>query len=538
MTEYRISLGNVRKRWQIFRFFMDDSSYLNSLGLINRRDLILYLFFLNLFYLVLSWYIYSIMNLKYIIYFAIIFYVPFNVAVYKTYLFNTTSVFASKLNRDKSLFYLILSILGSRFNLERIFYIFLSSPTSRLIESTRRLVERWLASFYLTGTPIDTIIFRELEKIPEPVLRKYFKELIRINWIGGDISNYLKNALKEYYDHLRESWTTTWKNITGYLEVVILIFGLFPSLLASLLFLIGMDLTIKVFVISLVIYPFLAYFVYLFIENKNPQLPIESNRSIILKKNIALSIVIFVFSLYSLSNLFSFNLMILTSCILFSMTPITISNILLVKKLSIIESELTSLLKEIEELMKGGLSLLEAIKEIDLTKYPELLREEIRDIIVKYENGMDIRNRDREIISESLMIFRVVVGEILYSGGGLEEVLQLRGLLESYRKINSIRFSSALIPIISSIGVLLLGGYSTWTILSMISHIGSLESNILPITSSSISTISTFSKLFLLSGAVYTGLLIDKAVFGRISRLISTYFIILSVLVVLLVFHI
>jgi len=210
----------------------------------------------------------------------------------------------------------------------------------------------------------------------------------------------------------------------------------------------------------------------------------------------------------------------LTIISLIAISPSTLKNLHDILIETQVESDILVFLRELEELMKGGLSLLASIKQVDLSRYHRILREEIREIIIQYENGLDIREINLSCI-RSLALLKFTLSEIIYAGGGLEEIIELRDLVESYYKISKLRKKSSIIPILTSMFVIFLGGYSMWVIKNILSGLNGNMLNFLPLYSQPLQALTLYSQIFLFSGAIYTGILIDKAVFGRLSGSIA-----------------
>jgi len=167
-----------------------------------------------------------------------------------------------------------------------------------------------------------------------------------------------------------------------------------------------------------------------------------------------------------------------------------------------------------------------ALKNVDLSKYSDLLANIIRRFISSYEIGLSKGEYLDIEYSDIIKFFKVAIFEIMYAGGGLEEVIELRDYINAYSEINRLRISSSIIPLATSMGVILLGGYSCWIIKDILS---SINMNLLGFGSSFlgfISTLSIFSRLFIYAGAAYTGLILDKVVYGSFKNLVITYILI------------
>jgi len=437
------------------------------------------------------------------------------------------SLFKSSLNKEKPLLYLLFSIYGSRFSLDRTIHAISKSSISKYLKSSVKVLKYWLIHFYIEGDPIDEIISRYLYILPDEGLKKYFRDMIRVNWVGGDLSNYLKSSLKNLYSVLKENWYNAWRNIAGYLEVIIIVFGLFPSLLASMVFLLGQSLTITIFITILASYPFIAFITYLIIEGSNPRLPIQIEYKTYSFYDIIIIISLIVISYQLLLRLINLpNDVLIGWAITISFLPYFTRNTQRIKRASKLESELLSFLKELEELVKGGFSIMSALKSIDLSKYSNLLANIIRRFISSYELGLPKKEYLDIEYSDIVKFFKVAVFEIMYAGGGLEEIIELRDYINAYSEINRLRISSSIIPLATSIGVILLGGYSCWIIKDILSSININLLGFGPSFLGFISTLSIFSRLFIYAGAAYTGLILDKVVYGSFKNLVITYILI------------
>ena len=522
LTKYELK---PRLRYRLLGCISRDFINLQTLGILSFKSLLVHVSSVIALYTIAIYFLNSLYTLPCTYLTLLIVMYPFIMFVgVLFYKLSIRSVMSSHVSREKPLIFLLMSIYGGKFSLERTLYSLIKSPSSRFFRGISSIFRFWLVKYYIDGESIDNIVWRNIDLIPDSDLQSYFKELIRIYWIGGDIVNFLRNKLSIFFNYLRELWINSWRNISNYLEIIILIFGLTPSILSSLIFLIGYNTVVYTFIILLTLFPFLGFISYLSIEKSNPRLPIPGKY---INKYL-----VFIFFILPISILLHLNLSInLSYAIVYSLTitllPAFIYSIIRIKHESRIESDLIILMRELEELVKGGFSVVEALKNLDLNKYHYIVRNEIRDIISKYEYGTDVREYIPMRYS-SLAFFRVVIGEILYSGGGLKEIIELRDLLESYFKVNSMRRASSILPLATSIGVIFLGGYSVWVVGKILSKV-SLETLSQIIGSSiDIYSISFYSRLFLLIGLLYTGLLIDKTVFGSFNKVISLFLLVLS----------
>lgn len=422
------------------------------------------------------------------------------------------------LEREYTVFLLIFSLYSRRFSLERIFQILSRGYIASVIPRTASIIRYMLVKTYLKISMLDNIILNNLEIIPEDNLKRFFLDIIRIKAIGGSIYNYVSSLLNEHYKGLSDRWSAIWKNITGYLEVIILLYGLLPTLLSSLVFVIGLQPAISILVISIIFYPFVSYAIILIVDRMKILDPFFTRYQV----NIATLIMLASspLSIYLLTDLYTMDYLLSTSLWLsIAILPNTISNIKNVLEEISIESGVIAVSTQLEELMSGGYTVTQALKRIGLEGIYTKVASEIRRLLFFLDWGIPLNKLVERERVKAMTLFKMALIESINSGGGLQEFISLKELLKSFHRVSILRKISFLIATATACIVVSMGVFSLSVVISLLQ---SIEYSVLPNFNPYLfKTLYTLSQLFLLTGAIYTSLILSRVIFGSIKNTIS-----------------
>jgi len=426
--------------------------------------------------------------------------------------------FKRGLEREYAVFLLVFSLYSRRFSLERILQILSSSYISTLIPKTISIIRFILVRTYLRLTIIDNVILKNLDLIPVENLKSFFLEIVRIRAIGGSIHGYVSSLLNEYYRGLSERWSIVWRNITGYLEIIILVYGLLPALISSLVFVIGLNTAITLLILSLIFYPMISYIVMTIVDRMNVLDPFStkigfSKASLTLLASSPLAI-------YFLTTRFSQDYLLSTSLWLaIALLPNTFINVKEIIDEISIESGVLIVTTQLEELMGGGFTVTQALKRLKLEGISENVAREIRRLIFHLDGGLSLDGFVGDEKVKALTLFKMALVESIKSGGGLNEFISLKELLKSFHRVSILRKISFIIATSTATIVVLMGVFSLSVIMSMV---GSIEYDIIPnYNPNMFNTLYILSKLFLMTGAIYTCLILGKVLFGTVRNTIS-----------------
>ena len=422
------------------------------------------------------------------------------------------------LEREYVIFILIFSLYSRRFSLERIFQILSNSYISSMIPKTISIIKFLLVRTYLKLSTLDNIILNNLDVIAGDSLKSFFLDIVRIRAIGGSINSYVVSILNEYYKNLGERWRSIWRSITGYLEVIILIYGLMPALISSLVFVIGLNTAVTLLIISLVFYPIISYLIMAIVDRMNVLDPFSTKANFNRLSLVLLSLS--PLAIYLLSDMYFNDYLISTSIWLaIALIPNTLVNIKdIVEEISI-ESGILMVTTQLEELLSGGYTVTQALKRVRLEGIANQVSIEIRRLLFSLDGGLPLDKFIGEEKVKALTLFKMALVESIKSGGGLNEFISLKELLKSFHRVSILRKISFLIATSTATIVVLMGVFSLSVVMNMV---GSIEYNVLPsFNPAMFESLYFLSKLFLLTGAIYTCLILSKVLFGSIKNTIS-----------------
>jgi len=516
--------GDIRRfyKWHIrFLSYIPGFNKLNKffvVGVTSLREYIIFTVSLSIAStlvvtpLIFSGFPYNI--LIYLIIFTLIISIVFSPSIFR-YISNDR--LKLDLEKEYTIFLLIFSLYSRRFSLERIFQIISRGYITSIIPRTASIIRYVLVRTYLKISTLDNIIINNLDIMPGDSLKSFLLDIVRIRAIGGSIHNYVSSHLNDHYKGLSDRWSAIWKNITGYLEVIILLYGLLPTLLSSLVFVIGLQTAINILIISIILYPFISYAIILIVDRMKILDPFSTRHSV--NKATIIMLAFSPLSIYLLTNLYTMDYLLSTSIWLsIAILPNTISNIKDVLEEISIESGVISISTQLEELMSGGYTVTQALKRIRLEGIYTKVSSEIRRLLFFLDGGLPLDKLVEGERVKAMMLFKMALIESINSGGGLQEFISLKELLKSFHKVSILRKISLLIATVTACIVISIGVFSLSVVSSLIQ---SIEYNILPNFNPQLfKTLNILSQLFLLTGAIYTSLILSRVIFGSIKNTI------------------
>ncbi len=404
---------------------------------------------------------------------------------------------------------------------------------------TREYIRRWIAAFYISSSSLETIIFSSLEKIPNNDLRGFLLNYLRVVSAGGDVKRYVSTSLSNMIERLRLNWEDSWRSAVGRLEMIILIFGLTPSIVMSVITLATADLISMVFISMMLILPIIGFFTYVYLDSQLIRIPVSSHPRIRVKV-LTISMagaVASQFLLLSLDMPIIESIAISSSIFLIYPSFNSIKTWMLHRR---VDKELSMLLRNMEELMRYGFSLSETIMKIDLDRFSKEVRTAIRKIIhfLEYRDASVYVFEDDTYSGIAKLSFWMI-HEIIKSGGGLDELIFLREVIDEYVKMYSMKVRYAIVPLLTGVFVIFSGVYNFWSIKEILLTIPSGTG--LVVMSSYMSAIPWLSLLFKmvsLMNTFITGFLIAKVIHDDIHYTYPVLILLLSLSISLLIFQI
>ena len=460
-----------------------------------------------------------------------------SIFIMNLYTYSVRMDHSSNLSREYPVFILLFAV----FHYLNLYSILMevANVFGDYLRYTREYIRRWIASFYISSSSLESIIFSSLEKIPSNDLRTFLLNYLRVVSAGGDVKRYVSTSLSNMIERLRLNWEDSWRSAVGRLEMIILIFGLTPSIVMSVITLATADLISMVFISMTLILPIIGFFTYVYLDSQLIRIPISTNPRISIRM-LTVSMILAVLSqfiLVSLNTPFIESIAISTSIFLVYPSLNSIRIWMIHRR---VDKELSMLLRNMEELMRYGFSLSETIMRIDLNRFSKEIRTAVRRIIhfLEYRDPGVYIFEDKVYSGVAKLSF-LMIHEIIKSGGGLDELIFLREVIDEYVKMYSRKVRYAIVPLLTGIFVIVSGVYNFWSIKEILLTIPSGTS--LMLMSSYMAAVPWLSLLFKivsLMNTFITGFLIAKVIHDDIHYTYPVLILLLSLSISLLIFQI
>jgi hypothetical protein len=463
----------------------------------------------------------------------------FPILVSNLYIYSKESELVAGLRDEYPIIVLIFAIF-SHLNLYSIFRE-VTTYLGWFLRYSRVVVNRILGMYFLSRDSLSNTVYRCLNIVPHEDLRDFLLNYLRVSSISGDLRNFLSNHLDRVIDDIRVNWENTWRNAVGRLETIILIFGLTPAIIMSVITIAGVSMVISTFIFLIVSLPLIAFIIYVFLDSEIVKIPLFSlspvdQRVYIMSTSASLcfySIMVFLFGFGPLSlELYLYTL------IVFFLYPSFYSVYIWFRRMRN-DSDTSMMLMGIEEIMRNGFSLTDAFRKIDAKRFSS----DIRNGIYRVRHYLEYRDinaynfRIRTLSPVSILTF-VILLEIIKSGGGLKEVIFLRELVEEYVKMYSRRFRYAFIPLLTGVFVILAGTYSFYSLKMIMGGLAEYGGIVGVAIISNLSLLSILFKLVLILNIFISGILISKVIHDDIQYTYPNLILLISFILSLYTFPI
>ena len=432
------------------------------------------------------------------------------------YLWGLENDFYAGLSREYPLFILIYA-MASKLNMYNLFHIIVSR-FGGLLKYTSRVLGRWIIDYEFSEEPLDRIIFRSLESFRDIKFKSFVKDLVRVRAYGGSVEQFIENTLEDMYIDISVNWEENWRATVGRLEMIMLVFGLLPIIVMSVVSIAPPALVSNTFLGLIFLIPIVGYLMYIYLDKSIYRIPVESDPPFnpkVMLISIILSIILF-FLLTRYINLI-WDVVIITSIslIILLLYP-SISSIYTWLRERHIDNDLSKYLFDLEDLMRNGFSLREAVSRIRLEGFSREFINWASRLRYYLEFGDSGALRLKGPFSKLSRLTISLLSYISDVGGGLREVVYLRKMGVQYLRLKSRKASHAVAPLLTAVFIIFIGIYNYWIIYSI--FVG-IEAPSLPAFMVMVNTLNWLSylyKLVLLEGILISGILISKVIHDSI----------------------
>ena len=432
------------------------------------------------------------------------------------YLWGLENDFYAGLSREYPLFILIYA-MASKLNMYNLFHIIVSR-FGGLLKYTSRVLGRWIIDYEFSEEPLDRIIFRSLESFRDIKFKSFVKDLVRVRAYGGSVEQFIENTLEDMYIDISVNWEENWRATVGRLEMIMLVFGLLPIIVMSVVSIAPPALVSNTFLGLIFLIPIVGYLMYIYLDKSIYRIPVESDLPFnpkVMLISIILSIILF----FLLTRYINFvrDVVVITSVslIILLLYP-SISSIYTWLRERHIDNDLSKYLFDLEDLMRNGFSLREAVSRIRLEGFSREFINWASRLRYYLEFGDPGALRLKGPFSKLSRLTISLLSYISDVGGGLREVVYLRKMGVQYLRLKSRKASHAVAPLLTAVFIIFIGIYNYWIIYSI--FVG-IEAPSLPAFMVMVNTLNWLSylyKLVLLEGILISGILISKVIHDSI----------------------
>ena len=428
------------------------------------------------------------------------------------YLWSLENDFYSSLSMEYPVFLLIFAI-SSKINTYNFFHIVVSR-FGDILKATSRLLGKWIIDYELSESSLDDIIFRSLERIRETVFKFFIRDLIRVRAYSGEVEKFLETSLDNLYTDISINWEDSWRSTVGRLEMIILLFGLLPAIVMSVISIAPLSLVSNTFLLLAVATPIVGYLTYLYLDKSLIKLPMDSAFPFDLRF-LGLSVVAATLSYVILDGVLNLSLdifveaaILLTVLLIY---PSVVSLMDWIRERNM-DRDLANFLFNVEDMMRNGFSIRESISRLGLRGYSNSFRNLVGRIKYYLEYGDGEALISTRGFSRLACLTTILFSYISDIGGGLREIIFLRRMGEQYIRMKNRKASHSLFPLLTAVFVVFLAIYNFWVLQNIFTNV---DAQAFPAYMSMLSLLghlSTLYKTIILESILVSGILISKVI--------------------------
>lgn len=485
-----------------------------------------------------TYFVWVVLDVHYIPYVFLVF--PFSYLVSQLalniYLWGLENDFYSSLGMEYPVFLLIFAI-SSGVNIYNFFHIVVDRFRG-ILRATSRLLGKWIIDYELSESSLDDIIFESLERLKDVGFKFFIRDLIRVRAYSGEVDKFIENSLDKLYMDISVNWEDSWRSTVGRLEMIILLFGLLPAIVMSVISIAPSSLVSNTFLVLAVVIPVVGYTTHLYLDRSLYKIPIEVG-PLFSRLPLSLSVASALFSYYILDRLINlsigFYVKVSISLAVMLLYPSIVSLVGWFGERDV-DRDLANFLFNVEDMMRNGFSIREAISRIELSGYSNIFRNLAGRIKYYFEYGEGGSLSPSKGFSRLALLTTVLIPYISDIGGGLREVIFLRRMGEQYLRMKSRKASYSLFPLLTAVFVVFLALYNFWILRGIFMGVDAQAFPAYMGLLGALEWLSTLYKTIILESILVSGVLISKVIHNNVYHTYPILILLISYIVGLALF--
>jgi len=432
--------------------------------------------------------------------------------VVNIYLWSLENDFYSSLSTEYPTFLLLFAI-SSRINTYSLFHLIIANFKD-ILKATSRVLGRWILDYELSEYSLDNVIFNSLERFRDCDFKGFIRELLRVRAYSGEVDKFLENSLESLYSDVSANWEDNWKSTVGRLEVIMLLFGLLPSIVMSVISIAPVGLVANTFLLLALAMPVVGYGTYVYLDRSMYKLPGKTPYPFEIRTFLVSSIGAVSFLLINyfidLVPLDEFRTAAISLCLLLIYPSLKSLYEWIGERA--VDRDLSNFLFSVEDLMRNGFSIREAVSRIDLTGFGRGFRNIVGRLRFYLEHGDSDSIKSLSRYSKLTRLTVLIMSYISDIGGGLREIIFLRKMSDQYLRLKSKKASYSLVPLLTAVFIIFIGIYNYWVIQDIFLGVNAQAFPAYMGMVSVLSWVSQLYKLIFLESIFVSGILISKVI--------------------------
>ncbi len=448
--------------------------------------------------------------------------------VVNIYLWGLENDFYSSLSTEYPIFLLLFAI-SSRINTYSLFHLIIANFRD-ILKATSRVLGRWILDYELSEYSLDNVIFNSLERFRDCDFKGFIRELLRVRAYSGEVDKFLENNLENLYTDLSVNWEDNWKSTVGRLEVIMLLFGLLPSIVMSVISIAPMRLVANTFLLLILAMPVVGYGTYVYLDKSMYKLPGRASypfdTQLFLVSLIGVVSFLLINHLMKLVPLDEFRIVAISLCIVLIYPSIKSFYAWIGERMA--DRDLSNFLFSVEDLMRNGFSIREAVSKIDLNGFRRGFRNVVGRLRFYLEHGDSGAINSLEAYSKLTRLTVLIISYIADIGGGLREIIFLRKMSDQYLRLKSKKASYSLFPLLTAVFIIFIGIYNYWVIQDIFLSVNTQAFPAYMGVIGLLSWVSQLYKLIFLESIFVSGILISKVIHDDVFHLYPVFILLIS----------